>query len=164
MRPSWWHCKSSFHLFLYFLFSCPLFLSVGFNYLNAQIRKKNASNKWIPSGCFRLQTVKGFVLWFQILICIRMGTDSVAPGNQAPHPRPTQAMGHRPFRGGNDTIILTIMFTGQGSEVTFNHFHCTAAVGWDVCLMGEVFVWPRSSAVDLCSPHLTSLSAPAGKH
>lgn len=99
-----------------------------------------------------------------VLICIQMGTDSLAPGNQAPHPRLSPAMGQRPYRGGNDTIILTIMFTGQSSEVTFNHFHFIAAVGWDGCLTSEVFVWPRSSALDSCSPHLTALSAPCGKH
>lgn len=93
-----------------------------------------------------------------------MGTGSVAPGNQAPRPGPSQTIGHRPFRGGKDTIISTIVFTGQGSEVTFNHFQFTAAVGRDVCPVSEVFVWPRSSAVDLCTGHLTSLSAPAGKH
>lgn len=65
-----------------------------------------------------------------------------------------------PCNGGDDTIIVTIMFTGQRLEVIFNHFHFSAAVGRDVCLPSEVFVWPRTSAVDF----LTSLSAPCGKH
>lgn len=70
------------------------------------------------------------------------------PGQSGTSPEAIPIDGAKAFpQGGNDTIILTIMFTGQSSEATFNHFHFGAAVGRDVCLMSEVFVWPRSSAL-----------------